>query len=177
MPKKKKITKKEREKNNKLTIISSLLSLLVFLYVFIIEFTSYHMIYIPIEVLFIILVISDYLIVKISKINTSNFLIILVNSILLAYFISIEIILLPLTFKYSNSAYIYKMVYGFLVEHENVLVPILIVVGGALMFPGFKELWKKNNKPIYMIILTLGIVVAAFGIFYLQVCTLINGYM
>ena len=108
MPKKRKITKKERKRNKTLDIISTSMSLLVFLYVVIMEFTNYHVkvSYIPIEVLFIILIISDYIIIKKSVNSLLNTIIIMLNSVIMAYILCIEIILLPLTFKNSNSAYI-----------------------------------------------------------------------
>ena len=179
MPKKMRITKKMKKRNKIYDSISLLLSLLVFLYVFIIEFMDYQtaFIYIPIEILFITLIVADYFIYKKSKFNIINVICLMVNAVVLAYILCIEIVLLPLTFKNPNSAYIYKLVYTYLISHETVLVPILIIIGGTFIFPGFRALLTRDKRPIYSLFLTVGISILAFGLFFSRVCIIISSYM
>lgn len=176
---KNKTSKKETKKEMTFRLVSCVCSLISFIYILLVDFSIFSLksVYIPIEVLFILLVISDYYICKSKRFNYFDFIIIVLNSLMLGYILSIEIIILPLTIKGTNSSYIYKMVYSFLINYEMTLIPIFLVLGGAFVYPSIKDLLNKNKRGIYLFLLTIGIILIFFGLFYSRVCTLIDSYI
>lgn len=178
MPAKRKKTNKNK-KNNKLRYIGYIICALVLIYIFISDFSGYHgkLLYIPLEILLILLILSEYLIYKINKSRGLDFIVLFINSVLLSYVLSIELILIPATIKTTSSFYLYKQIHAYLLEHQTIIIPVLLVLSGAFVIPSVRELYNKKKSFVYLVLLILGIMCLLFGIFYSRICDLIYSYI
>ena len=171
--------KKTNKNENKLRYITYALSILILVYVFVSDFSGYNgkLLYIPLEILLVLLIFSDYIIIKRKKKERFDFIILFINSLLIGYILSIEIILLPLTIRSTSGSFLYKQIHTYMVNHQMTIIPILLVLGGAFVIPGIKELYNKKKSAIYITLLTIGIILLLFGSFYTKICDLIYNYI